>query len=179
MPGEKYGNIEFDAFREISWDFKVQAANTTSYNIIANDAETIADAINTHGYYGIILAIGDVEYDKIKTFKKWHDTLRKDICEYETNRINGGVMSRTRKTAFVLEEIHFLCFNSETLHRCCGLLQDSFSRIGRNRLNGREIIVDIRKIPDTSLIAKEIFHGKVGYDNKSGDETDRELSVRL
>ena len=177
MPSKMYKNTRFDAFREISWDFKVQAANTASYNIIANDAEAIADAINKHGYYGIILAIGNVEYDEVKTFKKWHDKLRKDICEYETNRINRGVMSRTRKTAFVLEEIHFICFDSETLHRCCGLLQDSFGGIGSNRLKRREIIVDIRKIPDTSLIAKEIFYGKVGYDNKFRDETNRELSV--
>lgn len=166
MPGKKYSNTEFDALREISWDFKVQAANTASYNIIANDAEAIADAINTHGYYGIILAIGNVEYDEVKTFKKWHDKLRRDICKYETHRINGGVMSRTRKTAFVLEEIHFICFDSETLHQCCGLLQDSFGRTDSNRLKQGEIIVDIRKIPDASLIAKEIFYGKVGYDSK-------------
>ena len=166
MSSEMYKDTRFDAFREIPWDFKVQAANTASYNIITNDTEAIADAINTHGYYGIILAIGDVEYDEVKTFKKWHDKLRKDICEYETNRINRGVMSRTRKTVFFLEEIHFICFDSETLHQCCGLLQDSFGGTGSNRLKRREIIVDIRKIPDASLIAKEIFSGKVGYDGK-------------
>ena len=164
MPGEVYKDTRFDAFRKISWDFKVQASNTTSYNIIANDAGAIADTINNNGYYGIILAIGNVEYDEDRTFKKWYDTLRKDICEYKTNRINRGVMSRTYKTAFVLEEIHFTCFDSETLHQCCGLLQDSFS--GSNRLKRREIIVDIRKIPDASLIAKEIFYRKVDYDNK-------------
>ncbi|RKU22722.1 hypothetical protein C6499_19585 [Candidatus Poribacteria bacterium] len=162
MSSEIYKNTRFDAFREIPWDFKAQAANTVNYNIITNDVEGIADAINTHGYYGIILAIGDVEYDETKTFKKWHDKLRKDICEYETNRINRGVMSRTRKTAFVLEEIHFICFDGETLRGCCGLLQDSVGRTGSNRLKRGEIIVDIRKIPDASLIAKEIFPGKVG-----------------
>lgn len=166
MSSEMYKDTRFDAFREISWDFKVQAANTASYNIIANDVEAIADAINIHGYYGIILAIGNIEYDEVRTFKKWHDKLRKDICEYETNRINRGVMSRTRKTAFVLEEIHFICFDSETLRRCCGLLQDSFGGTSSNKLKPREIIVDIRKIPDTSLIAKEIFYGKFGYDSK-------------
>ena len=166
MPGKKYGNTGFDAFGEISWDFKVQAANTISYDIITNDAEIIADVIHTHGYYGIILAIGNVEYDEVKTFKKWHDKLRKEVCEYETNRINRGVMSRTRKTAFVLEEIHFIYFDSEALHRCCGLLQDSFGGTGSNRPKRGEIIVDIRKIPDASLIAKEVFYGKVGHDNK-------------
>ena len=166
MPSEIYKDTRFDAFCEISWDFKVQAANPVSYNIITNNAEAIADAINTQDYYGIILAIGNVKYDEVKTFKKCHDKLRTDICEYETNRINRGVMSRTRKTAFVLEEIHFICFDSETLHQCCGLLQDSFGGSGSNRLKRGKIIVDIHKIPDVSLIAKEIFYGKVGYDSK-------------
>lgn len=166
MSSKIYRDTGFDAFREISWNFKAHAANTTNHNIIANDAEAIVDTIGNYGYYGMILAIGDVEYDEEQTFKKWHDKLRKDICQYDTNRINRGVMSRTRKTAFVLEEIYFICFDSETLHRCCGLLKDSFGEAGSNRLKRREIMVNIRKIPDASVIAKEIFSGKVGCDRK-------------
>ena len=172
MSSKIYRDTGFDAFREISWNFKAHAANTTNHNISANDAEAIVDTIGDYGYYGMILAIGDVEYDEEQTFKKWHDKLRKDICKYDTNRINRGVMSRTHKTAFVLEEIHFTCFDSETLHQCCGLLQDSFSGTSSNRLKRREIIVDIRKIPDASLIAKEIFYRKVDYDNKFQYGTD-------
>ena len=173
IPGQKYSDMRFDAFCEIPWDFKVQAANTTTYNITAKGTKAIADTISNYGYYGMILAIGNVEYnDKEKTFKKWHDELRKEICEYETNRINRGVMSRTRKTTFVLEEIHFICFDSKALHKCCGMLQDSFGDTGSRKLKPKEIIIDIRKIPNTSVVATEIFYGKVGYDSKSQYGTD-------
>ena len=172
IPGKKYGITEFDAFREISWDFKAHAANTANYNIIANDAEAIADAISNYIYYGMILAIGNVEYDEDKTFKKWHDELRKETCEYEANKINTGVMSQTRKTAFVLEEIHFICFDSEALQKCCGILQDSFGDTVSNKLKPKEIIIDIRTIPNASVVATEIFYGKVSYDSKFQYRTD-------
>lgn len=173
IPGQKYSNMRFDAFREISWDFKVQAANTTIYNIIASGTEAIADTISNYGYYGMILAIGSVEYnDKEKTFKKWHDELRKEIYQYDTNRINRGVMSRTSKAAFVLEEIHFICFNSKALHKCCGMLQDSFGNTGSSKPKPKETIIDIRKIPNTSVVATEIFYGKFGYDSKVQYGTD-------
>lgn len=165
MPGQRYSNMRSDAFCEISWDFKAHAANTTSYNIVANDVETITNAIRSYSYCGIILAIGNVEYDKDKTFKRWHDELRKETCEYETNRISTGVMSQTRKTAFVLEEIHFICFDNKTLDKCCGILQDSFEDTG-SKLKRQEIIIDIRKIPNASVVATKIFYGKVGYDSK-------------
>lgn len=162
IPGKKYGNTEFDAFHKISWDFRADSTDSITYSVTANDAEAIVDTLNGYGYYGKILAIGNMEFDDRETsFKKWHDELRGRVSKYDTNKINNGVMSRTRNTAFVLEEIHFICFDSEVLHQCCGLLQDSFGGIGNNRLKRREIIVDIRKIPDASLIAKEIFSGKV------------------
>ncbi len=49
MPGKKYRNTEFEAFREISWDFKAHAANTTNHTVITNDAEAIANTINDYG----------------------------------------------------------------------------------------------------------------------------------
>ena len=168
IPSKKYGVTEFDASREISWDFKADSVDPGVYSVPANDAEGIANTIDNYGYYGIILAIGDIKFDDEETsFKKWHDDLRKEICEYETSRINRGIMSRTRKTAFSLEEIHFICFNSETLHKCCGMLQNSFENKGGRKLKPKEIIIDIRKIPNTPIVATEIFYGKVGYDSKS------------
>ena len=158
IPGQKYSNMRFDAFREISWDFKVQAANTTIYNIIASRTEAIASTIRNYGYYGMILAIGSVEYsDKKKTFKKWHDELRKEIYQYDTNRINRGVMSRTHKTAFVLEEIHFISFDNETLHQCCGFLQDCAIEADSNGLKRQEVVIDIGEIPDVALVATAEF----------------------
>lgn len=164
IPGKKYGNTDFDAFHKIPWDFKAHAANTTSYNIVANDVETITDTMHSYSYYGIILAIGNVVYDKDNVFKKWHDELRKEICEYERNKINGGVMSRTRKITFFLEEIHFICFNSGSLHKCCSMLQNPLRDTGSSKFKPKEIIIDIQQIPNASLVATEIFYGEINPD---------------
>ncbi len=166
IPGKKYGITEFDAFGEISWDFKVDSIDHGAYSVTANDAEAITDTLSGHGCYGIILAIGNIEFDDKETsFKKWHNELRGEVSKYETNKINSGIMARTRKTAFTLEEIYFVCFDSKALQKCCGMLQDSFGNTG-SKLKRKEIIIDICKIPNASLVATEIFYGKVGSDNK-------------
>lgn len=158
IPGKKYSNTEFDAFREISWDFKVDSVDAETYSLIANDAEGIADTVNDYGSYGMILAIGDIEYDdKGVSFKKWHDELKGRVSKYDTNKINNGVMSRTRIKTFTLEEIHFICFNNETLHQCCGLFQDSLGEIHSNRPKEKEVRIDIGEIPDVAFISTEVF----------------------
>ena len=160
MPGKKYSNTEFNAFREISWDFKVQAANTTTYGIIANRAEAIANTINDYGYYGIIPAIGEVEYDdKERTFKKWQNRLILRKSRYELNRINRGAMSKYRKTGFVLSEIHFICLNSETLNQCSGSFQEGFRNTDSSPRQ-LKVMINVRKIPNAALVATEIFYGK-------------------
>lgn len=157
IPGKKYGRTEFDAFCEISWDFKSHAANTTSHTVITNDTEAIANTIKEFGNYGIILAIGEVEYnDEERTFKKWHDDLKEGISKYETSRINRGAMSRRRKTEFVLSEIHFICFDSHTLLECSGTFQKGF-RNADGSPRREKVTVNIRKIPDTALVATQIF----------------------
>ena len=157
LPGKKYGRTEFDAFQEISWDFKTHAANTTNHNVITNDAEAVANTIDDYGHYGIILAIGEVEYnDEERTFKRWHDELKEGISQYEVNRINRGAMSRRRKTEFVLSEIHFICLNDETLSQCSGSFQKGF-RNADGSLRRTKVMINIRKIPDVSLIATEEF----------------------
>ena len=156
MPGKKYGNTTFDAFCEISWDFKAHAANTTRHDVVTNDVETIVNTINDYGYYGMILAIGEVEYnDEEKTFKKWHDTLKEKISKYETNRINRGAMSRRRKTEFILSEIHFICLNNETLDQCSSLYHQGRNANGKPR--PPKFNVNIHKIPDSALIATQEF----------------------
>ena len=158
IPGRKYSNTEFDAFREISWDFKVDSIDSSPYSVTANDAETIADTLNSYGYYGIILATGDMEFDNKETsFKKWHDELREKVSKYDTYKINSGIMSGTRKTAFTLEEIHFICFNNETLHQCCGLFQDDFGEADSDRAKQKEVRIDIGEIPDAAFIVPENF----------------------
>ena len=157
MPGKKYGKTEFDAFSEISWDLKAHTANTTNHRVITNDAEAIMNTVDEYGYYGLILAIGAVEYnDEEGTFKKWHDDLKGEISKYEKNRINRGAMSRIRKTEFVLQEIHFACFDREALEQCGGSFQKGFRNAGGTPRR-EKISINIRKIPNDSLIATEVF----------------------
>ena len=152
MPGKKYRNTTFDAFCEISWDFKAHAANTTRHDVITNDVEAIKSTLDDYGYYGIILAIGEVEYnDEQRTFKKWHDELKERISKYEINRINRGAMSRRRKTEFILSEIHFICLNIQTLDQCSSIYQQGRNSNGRPR--PPKFNLNVQKIPDSALAA--------------------------
>lgn len=156
IPGKKYGNTTFDAFREISWDFKAHAANTTRHDVVTNDVEAIKNTLSDYEYYGMILAIGEVEYnDEERTFKQWHDQLKEGVSKYETNRINRGAMSRRRKTEFVLSEIHFICLNSETLNQCSSLYHQGRNSNGKPR--PPKFNVNIQKIPDSALVTTEEF----------------------
>jgi hypothetical protein len=156
MPGKKYRNTTFDAFCEISWDFKAHAANTTRHDVITNDVEAIKNTLDDYGYYGIILAIGEVEYnDEQRTFKKWHDELKKGISKYEKNRINRGAMSRRRKTEFTLSEIHFICLNIQTLDQCSSIYQQGRNSNGRPR--PPKFNLNVQKIPDSALTATVEF----------------------
>ena len=150
MPGKTYRHTTFDAFCEISWDFKAHAANTTRHDVITNDVEAIKNTLDDYGYYGIILAIGEVEYnDEQRTFKKWHDELKEGISKYEINRINRGAMSRRRKTEFILSEIHFICLNSETLNQCSSIYNQGRNSDGSPRRP--KFNLNIPKIPDSAL----------------------------
>lgn len=72
IPGPKYGNVTFDGFNVIPWDFKAHAMNTSSHQIIVNDSEATASAIKDYGQVGLILAIGKVVYnDANRRFQKW------------------------------------------------------------------------------------------------------------
>ena len=161
MPGKKYSITEFDAFREISWDFKTHAANTTNHTIITNNAKVIGNTISDYGYYGVILAIGEVDYnDEERTLKKWQNDLTLKQYQYEINRINKGAMSRYCKIGFVLSEIHFICLNSETLNQCSGLFQTGFGSADSSSRRTK-ITINIRKVPNAALVSTEIFYGKI------------------
>ena len=171
MPGKKYNNTEFDAFREISWDFKAHAANTTNHTVITNDAETIVNTISHYGYYGVILVIGEVDYnDEERIFRKWQNRLISKQYRQEINRINKGAMSRYYKIGFVLSEIHFICLNGETLNQCSGLFQTGFRNTDGSSKRTK-ITINIHKIPDAALVATEIFYGKINPDEVFQDKT--------
>lgn len=151
MPGKRYGRVEFDAFAEICWDFKAHAANTMSHDLITNDSEAVENAIKEYGYYGLILAIGDVEYnDEERTFKNWHDALKGGRSSYELARIERGAISRRRKTEFVLKEIHIIHLDSSALNKCSGSFQEGF-RNADGKPRRKKVLVNIRKIPNESI----------------------------
>ena len=152
-----HGNVEFDAFGEISGDFKAHAANTVNHTIIANDTEAIENAIDECDYYGLILAIGEVEYnDEERTFKQWHDELKGGKSDYEMRRIARGAMSRRRKTAFVLDRIHFICLNDEALDQCSGSFQTGFRNSDGNPRRPK-VAVNIQRVPNEAILATEQF----------------------
>ena len=157
IPGKSYGRSRFDAFHKISWDFKAHATNAATRNIITNDTEAIERTIDEHGYYGLILAIGDVEYnDEERTFKRWHDELKGGKSDYELNRIERGAMSRRRKTEFVLCEIHFVCLDDATMSQCSGSFQKGF-RNSDGRPRRSKVSVRLDRLPDEAILATERF----------------------
>ena len=157
MPGKSYDKARFDAFRKISWDFKALAANADTYDIVANDTEAIGQTIDEHGYYGLILAVGEVDYnDKERAFKRWHDELKGGASDYGRNLIERGAMSMKRVTKFVLSEIHFVCLNDETMNQCCGLHRKGF-RNSAGRPQRSEVWVLIDRLPHEAILATERF----------------------
>lgn len=109
VPGEKYGNVEFDSKRSINWDMKSSAIKSHNHKIILNDKNAIDQSIASNGAHGIILALLDVEYnDTNRAFQKWHSQLKGGMSAYERKRIARNATSRYRKTAAKLEQVLLL-----------------------------------------------------------------------
>jgi hypothetical protein len=126
IPGPKYGNVRFDAFKQIPWDFKAHAMNTSSHQIIVNDSEATANGIKDYGAVGLILALGKVLYnDEERTFQKWHEALKGGLSDYSLERIKRGAWSRLRKVSFDLQQISFIKITDDTLVKC-GSFQEDF-----------------------------------------------------
>jgi len=147
IPGPKYGNVEFDSFKKIPWDFKAHAINTSSHQIIVNDSEATAAAIKQFGSVGLILAMGEVKYnDDKRTFQKWHEKLKGGKSKYELERIKRGAWSRFRKVKFKLEQISFIEINDSILIKC-GSFQGDFRN--SNGLPRREkVLLDLEKLDE-------------------------------
>lgn len=147
MHGPKYGNVRFDGFKDIPWDFKAHAMNTSSHQIIVNDSEATASGIKEYGAVGLILALGKVTYnDEKRTFQKWHEKIKGGKSDYELERIERGAWSRLRKVSFDLQQISFIKITDATLVK-----SGSFQRGFRNSdgLPRREkVLLDLEKIDD-------------------------------
>jgi hypothetical protein len=108
IPGPKFGNVRFDGFKEIPWDFKAHAINTSSHQIIVNDSEATKVAIKNYGCVGLILALGKVKYnDDERTFQRWHEELKGGKSNYEIERIKRGGLVKIKKSRIQLTTNRF------------------------------------------------------------------------
>ena len=147
IPGPKYGRAEFDAFKNIPWDFKAHAMNTSSHQIIVNDSEATAKGIKDYGAVGLILALGKVLYnDEDRTFQKWHEVLKGGKSKYEMERIKRGAWSRLRKVSFDLQQISFIKITDDTLIKC-GSFQRDFRNAG-GQPRREKVLLDLEKIDE-------------------------------
>lgn len=111
-----YGNTKFDGFFKIPWDFKAHTTNKNSHHVVINDREAIEAAIHDYGAVGVIVAVGEAEYNDInRSFQIWHSELKGGMSKYEIERIRRRAPSRLRKTKFRLNYILFLKIDNEVL----------------------------------------------------------------
>jgi len=151
IPGPQYGNVKFDAYNIIPWDFKAHAMNTSSHQIIVNDSMAIANGIKDFGAVGVILAVGKVEYnDENRTFQKWHEELKGGKSRYEIEREKRGAWSRLRKVSFELKQISFIIITDDVLEKC-GAFQRGFRNSNGSPRN-EKVLLDLEKLDD------EIIH---------------------
>jgi len=147
IPGPKYGNVSFDALRDIPWDFKAHAINTSSHQIIVNDSEATANGIKDYGAVGLILALGKVLYnDENRTFQKWHEELKGGLSRYSQERIRRGAWSRLRKVSFDLQQISFIKITDETLIKCGSFQEDFRNADGSPRK--AKVLLDLEAIDE-------------------------------
>lgn len=143
-----FGNVQFDGFFEIPWDYKAHATNTSSHKVIINDRQAIESAIKDYGAVGVIMAIGDVEYnDENRMFQKWHSELKGGKSEYEKERIKRGAWSRLRKTKFTLRQILFIKLNGEVLENAESF-QSGFRNADGNPRR-EKVSLDLEQLTDT------------------------------
>lgn len=158
IPGPRYGNVNFDGFKIIPWDFKAHAINTSSHQIIVNDSEATANAIKDFGCVGLILAMGEVKYnDDKRTFQKWHEDLKGGKSAYELERIKRGAWSRLRKVEFNLKQISFIKIDDSVLIKCGSFQRDFRNADGTPRRE--KVLLDLEKL-DEEIIFFLNFNSK-------------------
>jgi len=154
IPGPKYGNAQFDAFLAIPWDFKVHAINTSSHQVIVNDLEAIHLAIQDYGAMGLVLALGEVEYnDEKRSFQEWHQKIKGKVSKYVKERIRRGAWSRLRKVSLTLRQVSFLQITQRTLVKC-GMFQQDFRNADGSPRRAK-LLLDLEQVDEEIVHAEE------------------------
>lgn len=116
IPGDNYNRTRFDLKRNINWDLKASAINSSNHRVILNDVASMDYSLSQHGFHGEIIALCDVEYnDEDRSFQEWHTSLKGGKSSYEKEREKRTAVSRYRKTSSWLEEVLLLVFTPETI----------------------------------------------------------------
>jgi hypothetical protein len=155
IPGPRYGKVEFDAFLEIPWDFKVHPNKNVNGDenkkVILNDQLAITEAIGNFGGVGVILAVGEATYnDEDRTFQKWHQSLKGGLSNFEKDRIVRNAPSRMRKTKFRMKEIKLIFLNNKKI-RELDSFQEGFRNSDGSSRNGK-VLLDLDKISAERII---------------------------
>ena len=116
--GPVFGKTTFDYKNQFVWDFKAHpsltAKGTTNDPMILNDREAIETCIRENRGLGFIVIYGKAIYDTTGAFKEWHDDLKGGPSSYEQERIRRNAPSRKRKSAFEIDRIEAVFFNSQS-----------------------------------------------------------------
>jgi len=123
MPGPKYGNVRFDGFMDIPWDFKAHVLESGNKTII-NDVIAIENAIQEYDSVGTIIVEGNANYNDVNgSFKQWHDSVKGKITKYEKERVARRVKPRRRKISFNVDKILIIEITKNSLSKHGRFLQ--------------------------------------------------------
>lgn len=154
IPGPRYGNVTFDGFRIIPWDFKVHSVDSARDDdgkIPTNGYHESLCAIEEYGSVGFIILMGECDYDDDRqSFKKWHDQLKGGISKYEKERIGRAAPSRRRKINFAPKELIFVLVDKENVNSC-GTFQANF-RNSNGVARNAKILLDLKKNDQLNVV---------------------------
>ncbi|DBA35534.1 TPA: hypothetical protein vir323_00022 [Caudoviricetes sp. vir323] len=147
IPGPKYGNVEFDGFSTIPWDFKahsIDPAKEDKEQIPTNGFNEVVQAIDEYGAVGFIIMSGITQYDdENQSFKRWHDEFKGGVSNYEKERVKRKAPSRRRKVSFSPTELVFVLVD-ETNIDSCGKFQKNFRNADGSARNAK-ILLDLKR----------------------------------
>lgn len=117
--GPRIGSTLFDYRRTFVWDFKSHPINSSSNWVITNDCEAVNICIEKYDGTGLIIAMGEAEYnDEDGSFRHWHSVLKGGPSDYVKKRKKRGASSRRRKTRFaVLDYLIIFLESKEDIER--------------------------------------------------------------
>lgn len=147
VPGPKYGNVEFDGFKIIPWDFKAHSIDPNKSDdgkVPTNGYNECNQALDDYGNIIFIVMNGECEYDDDQqTFKKWHDKLKGGRSTYEAERIQRGAPSRRRKVIFNPVKLTFATLNKDNIGSC-GKFQSGFRNSDGTPRNAK-VLLDLKR----------------------------------